>query len=69
MLISTGADGSVRLWDTKKGLKALGNLVGHEQNVVRDYLMYLVEGGVCAHEGVDDCFGILGSEYQCVEAQ
>lgn len=29
MLLSTGADGSVRLWDAKKGLKPLGNLVGH----------------------------------------
>lgn len=33
-LLSTGRDGSVRLWDCKEGLKPLASLVGHIDNVV-----------------------------------
>lgn len=34
LLVSTGHDGSVRLWNAKKGLKMVANLVGHQENVV-----------------------------------
>lgn len=30
LLVSTGHDGSVRLWNVQKGLKMIGNLVGHQ---------------------------------------
>jgi WD40 repeat protein len=36
MLLSTGRDGSVRLWECSEGLKPIASLIGHQDNVVRN---------------------------------
>lgn len=59
LLLSTGRDGSVRLWDCKEGLKPIASLVGHHDNVVRILLfqpkaVFVPSSGITVASGAWD---------------
>ena len=49
LLLSTGRDGSVRLWDAKENLKPIASLVGHQDNVVTIVLI-IAQSCICTRQ-------------------